>query len=124
MSLSLGVDIGTSGVRTAVLDPDGTVLSQARAPHVASRSLEIDASDWWTATAQCLRAQMSALADIGRSGEEISGIAIDGTSGSMVLTDANLVPVGPALMYNSKGFVREAERIEAACPTDGAWRAL
>ena len=36
----------------------------------------------------------------------------------MVLTDAALNPVGPALMYNSKGFTAEAQLVCAICPSD------
>ncbi|MEM9438515.1 MAG: FGGY family carbohydrate kinase, partial [Pseudomonadota bacterium] len=117
MSLSLGIDIGTSGVRTSVLEADGGVLSTARAAHVTQEPDKIDANGWWLAVAHCITAQVAALRELGWSGEEIDRIAVDGTSGSMVLTDANISPVGAALMYNSKGFVAEAKRIRAVCPT-------
>ncbi len=41
---------------------------------------------------------------------------MDGTSGSMVLTDAALRPVTRGLMYNSSGFDDEATRIAAYAP--------
>ncbi|MEM1233926.1 MAG: FGGY-family carbohydrate kinase [Pseudomonadota bacterium] len=116
MTLSLGIDIGTSGVRTAVLDQEGAIVATARAAHKTGTSSRPDARDWWDAVAACIRTQVASLADIGRTGKEISRIAVDGTSGSMVLTDDALSPVGPALMYNSKGFVEEARRVAAACP--------
>ncbi len=109
--LTLGIDIGTSGVRTAVLEGD-SVVSMARADHIAQPADAIDASLWWQAVCNCARAQAVELKDKGRSAREIGAIAVDGTSGSMVLTDAALAPVGPALMYNSKGFDAEAGRIE------------
>ncbi|MEL6689309.1 MAG: FGGY-family carbohydrate kinase [Pseudomonadota bacterium] len=118
MTLALGIDIGTSGVRTAVLEADGSLLSSARAAHVGQKGAAIDARDWWVAVANCITAQVSALGDLGRSGTEIGRIAIDGTSGSMVLTDEGLAPVGPALMYNSKGFKDEAALIAAQCPVE------
>ena len=71
---------------------------------------------------------MAALKDVGRDPSQIGGIAVDGTSGSMVLTDAQLTPVSPALMYNSKGFDAEAARIakhaDAAHITRGSNSAL
>ncbi|MCH2078004.1 MAG: FGGY-family carbohydrate kinase [Rhodobacteraceae bacterium] len=117
MTLALGIDIGTSGVRTAVLEEDGTLLSSARAAHVARGADQIDARHWWEAVSSCITSQVSAVEALGRSGADISRIAIDGTSGSMVLTDAALAPVGPALMYNSKGFHDEAAKISAVCPS-------
>lgn len=128
MTLALGIDIGTSGIRTAVLDPGGTLISTARADHLP-QGANIDATLWWDAVRTCIAAQTDALVTQGRSSADITAIAIDGTSGSMVLTDANLTPVSPALMYNSKGFDAEAEAIDQANPdpthiTKGANSAL
>lgn len=124
--LTLGIDIGTSGVRTAVLQGE-VVLSTARAAHLPQGE-RIDAALWWQAVRQCLTAQMANMRAAGHDPSEIAGIAVDGTSGSMVLTDGALQPVSPALMYNSKGFEAEAARIADVAPaghiTQGANSAL
>ena len=112
MSLSLGIDLGTSGVRTAVLEA-GRPVSMARADHLPQTGPHIDAAAWWRAVQTCVHAQMTALAERGLDPADIARIAVDGTSGSMVLTDAALEPVSPALMYNSKGFGTEAAHIAA-----------
>lgn len=117
MTLVLGIDIGTSGVRTAVLEGE-TLVSMARAAHPTQNPTNIDANDWWTAVKTCLTAQVNALRDMGADPLDITKIAVDGTSGSMVLTDRTLTPVSPALMYNSKGFEPEAEQIAACVPGD------
>ncbi len=114
--LTLGIDIGTSGVRTAVLDETGTVRSMARVPHVTQNPDRIDAEGWWTAVRTCLSAQTAALREEGLSPSNIVAAAVDGTSGSMVLLDANMSPVTRALMYNSSGFDAEAERIAHHAP--------
>lgn len=108
--LTLGIDIGTSGVRTAVLESEEPV-SEARAPHLTQDPDNIDAEKWWKTVRQCLTMQGQALRALGRDLSEISGIAVDGTSGTMVLTNEDLRPVSPALMYNSKGFEAEAALI-------------
>ena len=110
--LSLGIDVGTSGVRSAVVEGT-TLVSGARASYPPQDPNHIDARKWWDAVEECLAAQVATLIENGRSPKEISGIAVDGTSGSMVLTDTALTPVGPALMYNSKGFEAEAKQIAA-----------
>ena len=115
MTLTLGIDIGTSGVRTAVLDGYDPI-SMARASHPEQDPDNIDANGWWQAVEQCLHAQVKALKELGRDPKDISGIAVDGTSGSMVLTDAEVNPVSPGLMYNSKGFLAEADRIASVAP--------
>ncbi len=116
MSLSLGIDIGTSGIRTAVLDEDGAVLSQAQADHLPQDQQQIDASLWWRAVQTCIENQIAALEAQGRSGGEITRIAADGTSGTVVLTDKNLNPVTRALMYDSNGFQSEAAKIASHAP--------
>ena len=116
MSLSLGIDIGTSGIRTAVLNSTGDVVSMARAEHLQQEPGRIDAKKWWRATLTCMARQIEALNEAGYSGRDIRHIAVDGTSGSMVLTDAALQPVTRALMYNSKGFDAEASHIAQHAP--------
>jgi len=110
VTLSLGIDIGTSGIRTAVIDDAGAVVSMARADHLPQDADQINADLWWSAVRTCLMRQIAELRVAGHCAADITGIAVDGTSGTMVLTDANLTPVTRALMYNSKGF-----EVEAAC---------
>jgi len=125
--LNLGIDIGTSGVRTAVLEEDD-LISTARVGHFPQDPGRVDARTWWDAVRQCLVKQGEALKEQGRDLADVTGVAVDGTSGSMVLTDADLRPVSPALMYNSKGFEAEAKRISehvsAAHITSGSNSAL
>ncbi len=108
--LVLGIDIGTSGVRTAVLDADGALVSTARADHGPTSNT--DAQAWWDAVVRTLDVQIDNLRSLNINPHLIKRIAIDGTSGSMVLVDEALNPVSPALMYNSSGFVEEAVGIE------------
>lgn len=114
--LSLGIDLGTSGIRSAVLGTDGAVVSMARAAYPAQSGEPVDARDWWTGARNCIAAQKVALADIGIEAARIARIAVCGTSGSLVLTDARLVPVTRALMYHDGGLDAEAARIAHHAP--------
>ncbi|MDJ1017917.1 MAG: FGGY-family carbohydrate kinase [Paracoccaceae bacterium] len=113
---SLGIDIGTSGIRTAVVSPNGEVVSMARVEQLEQDPESINADLWWEATRACLVRQIEKLISEGREPAEIGHICVDGTSGTMVLTDGDLRPVSRALMYNSKGFEEEARRIAAVAP--------
>ncbi len=127
-ALALGIDLGTSGIRSAVVDADGGVVSMARAAYGEVDPDRIDAGAWWAGVEACLRAQMTALQSAGINPNRIERIGVDGTSGTMVLTDAALTPVTRALMYNSGGFLPEAAQIAALAPdphiTRGASSAL
>ncbi len=114
--LSLGIDIGTSGIRTAVVADDGTVLSLASVDHLPQDPDTIDAELWWTATLACLTRQIERVRAEGSDPKEIAHICVDGTSGTMLLTNSDLTPVSRALMYNSKGFEAEAARIASLAP--------
>ncbi|WP_299031286.1 FGGY-family carbohydrate kinase [uncultured Sulfitobacter sp.] len=115
-ALSLGIDLGTSGIRSAVLDGSGEVLSVAHGTYPAIDPDRIDANAWWVGATDCLQAQIDALKAKNIDPHEIGRIGIDGTSGSMVLTDAMLRPVTRALMYNSDGFLAEAAAIDRYAP--------
>lgn len=116
-ALALGIDLGTSGVRSAVLDAGGAVVAMGRAGYGHAPDAQRDPDRWWTAVLDCFDAQMQALREAGHSPDDIATMAVDGTSGSLVLTNAALIPVTRALMYNDGGFGPEAERIAAAGPS-------
>jgi len=115
--LSLGIDLGTSGVRTAVIDAAGVVLSSVKTAHLPQEADNIDAKEWWTAVQTCIALQGQALAELGFDLQDVARVGVDGTSGTMVLTDVQLRPVTPALMYDSAGFVAEAAEIDKHAPT-------
>ena len=115
-ALSLGIDLGTSGIRSAVVEADGQVVSDARAQYAPQVPYRINAEIWWQGVVDCLDRQIQALREIGRDPADITRIAVDGPSGSMVLTDAKLAPVTGALMYKSGGFDAEARDIAEYAP--------
>ena len=100
--LVLGIDLGTSGIRTAVVAANGAVLdsrSQAYGGDFANPH------SWREGCGNLIRTIPAQLRC------QLKALAVDGTSGSMVLTDGGLNPVSRALMYNSKGFEAEAAKI-------------
>ena len=120
MSLYLGIDVGTSGVRTSVIDRAGTEVAAASVKMPAPRRVDDrpcqDATIWWDATSQCLRDQAASLRVAGRGFDEIAAVSVDGTSGTLLLTDADLNPLTPGYMYNSANFTAEAEAIAPHAP--------
>jgi len=114
--LSLGIDLGTSGVRSAVLNARGDVVAMARGTYGDGPDDRRDPECWWTAVVACIDAQIAALQAAGADPRAITSIAVDGTSGSVVLTDGALAPVTRALMYDDGGFDAEAALIAACTP--------
>lgn len=119
--LYLGIDLGTQSVRALAVDECGNVLVSASHPLTSHRSgarHEQGPEDWWSATVLCCRSVMQA---VGRSAH-FAGLAVDATSGTILLVDQGLRPVTPALMYDDARAVAESEAVNAA----GAelWRQL
>lgn len=118
-ALYLGVDFGTSGCRIAVIDDDGRALafhSEALAPSSADNDhAEQDPQRWWQTLVALLRDVLDPALR-----RRIAAIAVDGTSASLLLCDADGQPVTPCLMYNDSRAVGEAARIDAVAPADNS----
>src|SRR5579863_2112033 len=85
----LGIDIGTGGTRTVLLDGDGRVLSSATAVHPPFASphagwAEQNPGDWWAAVCSAIP---ECLARGRTASSEISGIALTGQMHGLVLLD-------------------------------------
>jgi sugar (pentulose or hexulose) kinase len=116
-ALYLGIDLGTSGVRASAIDAAGVAVDHAAVPLPPPQrdgpAIEQDPGLWWDAVLAVFR-QLGARLDLGR----IRRIAVDGTSGTLLLVDAAGEPVGPALMYNDGRAAAEARRIAALAPPE------
>jgi sugar (pentulose or hexulose) kinase len=117
VTLSLGIDIGTSGVRAIAIDAAGKVRGQANVamppPTRDGDSVLQDAEIWWRAVVETL----GRLAFLLRL-DQVQAIAVDGTSGTLLLADEAGLPRGPARLYNDAGCRDEAARIAAVAPPD------
>ena len=100
----LGIDVGTSGVRSLAATAEGEVLAEARAPlsdlPAAGSAHEQDANAWWRAVCQTIQELRGSLETDGALGWHLAGIAVTSTSGSLVLADSQGEPVRPAMLYD------------------------
>ncbi|MCL2780241.1 MAG: FGGY family carbohydrate kinase [Actinomycetia bacterium] len=106
---ALGIDLGTSSVKTVVTDPaSGAVLAQAsvaypvRSPQPGQA--ETDPADWWDAVGRCVREAVAA------SGAQPDAIGLSGQMHGLVLCDARAVPVRPAMLWADMRAVAEIGR--------------
>jgi sugar (pentulose or hexulose) kinase len=104
----LGLDFGTSGARACVIDADKAVVWQQ---HFAYSTPAVQTPlNWRTALHSLLNALPKPLAT------QLHGIAIDGTSGTVLLCDNQLEPVSPALLYNDNRAQAQAAQLKAIAP--------
>ena len=121
MGLRLGIDIGTSGCRAAVIDEAGTALDGERIavtePHRNGDGVEQDPALWWEGVRAAVRGLLRRV-----DADAITGLAVDGTSGTVLVTDAEGNPLAPALLYNDARAVDEGAAINAVAPADSPAR--
>ncbi|MDE0305996.1 MAG: FGGY-family carbohydrate kinase [Albidovulum sp.] len=111
----LGIDVGTSGVRAAVIDASETLLASTEhalpPPDEAPGFPTQRPAVWWSAVSECLDSLAVSMKLFGSDLSDIEAIAVDGTSGTICLADEDLNPVTSAYMYNASGFQSEADSI-------------
>jgi D-ribulokinase len=96
----LGIDVGTQGVRAVILAEDGRHLGAGRDALGEGRRdgvvHEQRAEDWWSAVCSAVRQAVQ------EAGPEVAveGVALDATSGTVLVESADGTPRGPALMYD------------------------
>jgi sugar (pentulose or hexulose) kinase len=108
----LGLDLGTQSVRAMAVSASGVVLGSGSHPLTSHRDgplHEQNPEDWWNAIAAACRA---AVADV--TPETIRGVAVDGTSGTILLVDRSGKPLTPGLMYDDTRAVEEARQVNNA----------
>lgn len=119
MSLSIGIDLGTSACRVAVIDGSHRLVHLSRAelapPVNTGLRCEQSADDWWQA---CQQALATALSHVDRS--QVSRIAVDGTSSTLLLCDKQGQVDGAALMYRDQRAQQQAEQLSHYAPANSA----
>ncbi|MFY0408560.1 FGGY-family carbohydrate kinase [Solicola sp. PLA-1-18] len=108
----IGIDLGTQSVRVIAVRGDGEVVgrgSSALTSHRDGPRHEQDPEQWWTAVCEASR---HATADVDSS--TVRGVATDGTSGTVLLTDDAGTPLTPGLMYDDARAPAQAAAVNAA----------
>jgi xylulokinase len=113
----LGIDIGTSSVKTVLVDDAQNVVASAGEPLAVSRPhpgwSEQNPDDWWQATGWTIdvlatshRAEVAAVRGIGLSGQMHGATLLDATDEVL----------RPAILWNDGRSAGESAELEEACP--------
>jgi xylulokinase len=112
--VTIGIDIGSTGVKAVAADADGRVVSRVRIPHElrapAPDLLEHDADEAWR------RGPLSALKQLGC--RQARGVAVSAMVPSLTAVDSAGRPITPGLLYGD-GRGRKPGAPEQALPALG-----
>ncbi len=115
MPLTIGIDLGTSGVRTLAVSETGALIAESTrsypllTPHPGWT--EQRPEDWFGETVAALRELAAQL-----GGQEIVALGLSGQMHGMVPLDAHGEVVRPALLWNDQRTGKGVAELEAAVP--------
>lgn len=113
MSITIGIDVGTSGTKTLAIADDGRILASASSEYPCSHPrpgwAEQDPELWWRATRETLAAVLG-------SGTfrpaDVAGVGLSGQMHGSVFLDQAGEVVRPALLWNDQRTAAECAEIE------------
>lgn len=112
MAYLIGIDIGTSGTKTLLIDETGAVAARATAeyPLYTPHPLwsEQDPNDWWNATAATVRRVLELS---GIDPREVRGVGLSGQMHGSVFLDENDTVLRHALLWNDQRTQAECDWI-------------
>ena len=120
MSLHIGIDIGTSGVKAVLMDGVAKVLAEAARPIPVSIPhlgwSEQSADLWVEATFDCLDQMAAAVPGLMGA---VAGIGLSGQMLAALVLDQNLKPLRPAMLWNDQRALAECAELRSLCPDIG-----
>jgi len=118
-SLYIGIDLGTSGVRACAISDNKNLLHICKTslpePKKQGSYITQDANLWWQATENVL-SELFTHIDV----NNVNAISVNGTSGTVLLCNAEGIPLAPALMYNDASCTMQAAQIKTIAPSNSA----
>jgi len=112
MTYLVGIDIGTTGTKTLLIDEGGRIIESTTVeyPMATPRPqwAEQDPEDWWRATILSTR---QVLRESGIDPAEISGIGLTGQMHGMVMLDAEGNVLRPCIMWNDQRTAAQCDWI-------------
>jgi len=114
MKALLGIDIGTSGTKTALFDFKGGLMASHTVPyqlyHPQNGWAEQDPADWWAAAVCSIR---RVLEHSGVSAADVACVGLTGQMHGLTLLDADDEVIRPAILWCDQRTGAECEEITA-----------
>lgn len=112
-AVMLGVDVGSSGAKSAAIDSDGHVLGQGRCDYETRYPrtgwAEQDPEDWFNGACESVR---SCLREAGLRSEEVAGIAFVGPAHNAALLDETGRSIRPCMHWSDLRSIPQSRELE------------
>jgi xylulokinase len=115
VTVSVGLDIGTSGARAVAVDEAGRAVASAASPYPLltprPQWAEQDPEQWWRAARAVLAeviARVAAVAAVAGDGGAVAAIGLTGQMHGAVFLDAKGEVIRPALLWNDQRTGRQS----------------
>ena len=111
MKYLIGIDIGTSGTKSALFDLDGNVIASATAEYPLYQPqngwAEQEPSDWWDAVCKTLKVITEQATD-----GTVCGVGLSGQMHGLVMLDGNGEVLGRSIIWCDGRTAAECDAIE------------
>jgi sugar (pentulose or hexulose) kinase len=111
MNLYLGIDFGTTGARSTIIDSQGTIHCETEHTFAHAQQPELP-SVWQNALWDSIEQIPPAIRN------QVRAIALDGTSSTVMLCDTDGIPVCEPILYNDPRGATVTERLRAIAPAN------
>jgi len=121
MTHLLGIDVGTTAVKSALFTVDGGLVDIARLPcsvsHPREGWAEQDPDDWWNAVRETVNAVVSR-----HPGARIAAVSLSTQGGCLIPLDGAFRPLSPAVSWLDRRACEVADIVESSCGSDELYR--
>ncbi|WP_293358400.1 MULTISPECIES: FGGY-family carbohydrate kinase [unclassified Microcoleus] len=111
MNLYLGIDFGTTGARSTIIDSQGTIHCETECTFAGAQQPELP-SVWQNALSAVIEQIPATIRN------QVSAIALDGTSSTVMLCDTDGIPVCEPILYNDGRGAAVTETLRAIAPAN------
>lgn len=118
----LGIDVGTTGTKTLLMDTAGALLGSAyqgyESTHGRPDTCEQNPADWWDAVAATVREAVGSP----ERARRVAAVSLSTQGGTLVPADRNGEPVCPAIVWNDTRCGEEMRAFGARFGEDYLYR--
>ena len=111
MNLYLGIDFGTTGARSTVIDSQGTIHCETEYTFANNGQQQPELPSLWQ---NALWDSIEQIPPTIRN--QVRAIALDGTSSTVMLCNTDGIPVGEPILYNDARGAAVTKRLRAIAP--------